>query len=119
MATHHSKLTRDQLHWLKTVIHPDHHRHLSHPGFLTDIMFHTVKTLINMGEQYKDTKICYGSYAGMGCEWYAKRNNINDKIRIIFIGEHDSPKQFYNGYLNLNRRQRFDSAPGHNPYPLI
>lgn len=114
-----SKLTNDQISWLKDVIHPDFHSNATNESFLNDSLYHTVKTLVDMGKDYKDLPICYQSGAGMGFGWFARRLNDKSKIDVMFSCNNDEINKFWDGYLNLNRRRGSYNKPGYNPYPLI
>lgn len=78
-----SKLTNDQILWLKDVLHPGCN-HLAHSSFLTDILYYTVKVLDDMGKTYKDLPICYHLGAGMGYSCLARRLTDKSKLRLYF-----------------------------------
>jgi hypothetical protein len=96
-----SSKTKTELVWLNTKLHESCRGIANVNSFITDYYFHIVRDFVKYGT---NGKIYVSSYGGMGNTIFAKRDHINDliKVKMIYHEDDTNINNFINGYRDID-----------------
>lgn len=110
MHPYSSKLSPQQLEWLRSKLRPSDRDVVDKDNYVTDCYYRAVKAL----GKYQG-KVCYSVKSDMATAIYAKRDHMDDYVTVKKFVLRNDVHEFYDGYIDLNAliraKKRYDPVP--------